>query len=560
MKLAEQHKSRSESPKAVTGWFAMPAKALAPEAAPSLEVSVQPDLAKPVVMLELRPALDGFAGIPQETRLLFRGLRMIETVEVEGMIQASQRILSRGTRKPGWLSFGRSTSESNKINRYSRVVISLADRPFRTILDKLLDAIERRLQSSFLTAGTLVGPRKVKLTDFRSRYFEDFIWRTLFSKTLPASDFRLITNANQRICSTPWHTMHLVGLNTLNILPSPKYPLLDTEGVDIFIAQTPYPGRVRRTTAMVVRYHDALPVFMPHTIPDKSAHQATHFYALKSNVKSGAWFACVSDATRRDLLTLFPEAEDRAVTIHNMVSHHYFLEASQASRVGGIIRSRLYEGDPAKGVTLLPDFLSIKEKEGFYRRHLGQESFKYLLMVSTIEPRKNHARLLAAWEAIKADLDPDIKLVVVGTLGWDCESMTRAFRPWIDRGELFVLNAVPAPDLRILYRHAAATVCPSLGEGFDFSGVESMRSGGVVLASDIPVHKEVYADAAEFFDPYATGSLVGALKKVLYADNTDVVQHELRVRGQEVSSRYLPERILPQWQAFLNHVIAQHRT
>lgn len=541
-------------------WFGMPAKALAPEAEIVALKSSEHRSAKPSVLLELRPALDGFAGIPQETRLLFRGLRMIEDVEVEGMIQASHRILSKGTRKSGLLSFGRFISESTKINRYSRVVISLADRPYTTIIDKILDLFERRLQSTALTFGTLMGMKRVKLSLFRSKYFEDFVWRTLFAKTLPASDFDLITTAQQRICSTPWHTMHVVGLKTLNFLPSPKYPRLDTEGVDIFIAQTPYPGRVNRETTMIVRYHDALPVFMPHTIPDKSAHQATHFYALKNNVKSGAWFACVSEATRQDLLKLFPEAECRAVTIHNMVSQHYFLEASSPTRVGGIIRSRLYEGDPIKGVRLLPDFLSIKEKENFYRRHLGQESFKYLLMVSTIEPRKNHARLLAAWEVIKADVDPDMKLVVVGTLGWDCESMTKAFRPWIDRGELFVLNAVPAPDLRVLYRHATATVCPSLGEGFDFSGIEAMCSGGVVLASDIPVHREVYADASEFFDPYATGSLVGALKKVLYAEDSATVQHQLRVRGQEVSARYLPERILPQWKAFLKHITAQKRS
>jgi len=63
---------------------------------------------------------------------------------------------------------------------------------------------------------------------------------------------------------------------------------------------------------------------------------------------------------------------------------------------------------------------------------------------------------------------------------------------------VFLLNNVPADDLRVLYRHAAATVCPSLAEGFDFSGVEAMRCGGVVLASDIPVHREVYQDAAHY--------------------------------------------------------------
>ena len=117
-----------------------------------------------------------------------------------------------------------------------------------------------------------------------------------------------------------------------------------------------------------------------------------------------------------------------------------------------------------------------------------------------------------------------------------------------------MLSSVPSPDLRVLYRHAAATVCPSLGEGFDFSGVESMASGGITIASDIPVHREIYDNAAEYFDPYATMSLVKALKKVLYDQDAAQIQETMRQRGEEVAARYLPEKILPQWEEFLVRV------
>lgn len=506
------------------------------------------------VLLEMRPALEGFAGIPQEVRLLFRGLRKIESVDVEGMLQTSHRRLARGTRVNG---FGwKKLSDARRYNKISNVVISLAEKPYRNILDIVLDYFSKRMETLALQISMNTGLGKISLTRFESKSFEDFTWRTLFAKTLPASDFQLVAPANHRICSVPWNTLHTVGLGTLNWSTTPKYPKLDTEDFDVFIGQTPYPARVDPKTAFVIRYHDAIPVFMPHTISDKSLHQATHFYAMMSNVKSGAWFACVSEATRQDLLRLFPEAADRAVTIYNMVSHHYFEENSPFGRVPGIIRSRLYEGDPSKGIDLLPKFFSLKEKENFYKRSLSDKQFKYLLIVSTIEPRKNHTRLLAAWEVLKADVDPDLKLVVVGTLGWEHSSITKAFGSWIDRGELFMLNAVPAPDLRVLYRHAAATVCPSLGEGFDFSGVESMRSGGITVASDIPVHREVYEDAAEYFDPYATMSLVKVLKKVLYEPDAQLEKERMRKRGDEVSSRYLPEMILPQWERFLQRVLA----
>ncbi|VVE73510.1 group 1 glycosyl transferase [Pandoraea captiosa] len=499
------------------------------------------------VLLEMRPAMEGFAGIPQETRLLFRGLRMIDSVETEGMIQMSHRSLAKGT--PLKASKARRMSDARRLNRYSRVIVSMAEKPYRTVVDIVIGHLERRLAATSLSLRSLIGASRVKLTRFESENFTDFTWRTLFSKTLPASDFSLVATANHRICSVPWRLMHMAGLRSLSAKSTPSYPRLATEGVDVFIAQTPYPATVSRNTAFVVRYHDAIPVFMPHTIPEKSVHQATHFYALGSNVRCGAWFACVSEATRQDLLRLFPEAAPRAVTIHNMVSHHYFDQPAAPERVPEIIRARLYEG-----VELLPKFFSLREQENFYKRVLSPRPFKYVMIVSTIEPRKNHARLLAAWEVLKSEIDPDLKLVVVGTLGWDNAAITKAMRPWIDRGELFPLNAVPAPDLRVLYRNALATVCPSLGEGFDFSGVESMRSGGVTVASDIPVHREIYDDASGYFDPYSTASLVKALKEVIYDEGAETRRKQLRLRGAEVSGRYLPEAILPQWQSFLSRV------
>jgi glycosyltransferase involved in cell wall biosynthesis len=399
----------------------------------------------------------------------------------------------------------------------------------------------------------------VRLTVFRPTHFEDFVWRSLFAKTLHPSDFPLVTSAEMKICSVPWNSMHMVGLATRRLLGRPRYPFLGTKGIDIFISQNPYPARLHRNTVLVVRYHDAVPVLMPHVIPERSYHQATHFNSLSSNVRSGAYFACVSEATRRDLLKIYPEVGDRAVAIHNMISPDYFEEQCTPQRIPEIIRSRLYalDSDP-KSRNLAPSFVNLSEQEAFYKEALSTKAFSYLLIVSTIEPRKNHLRLIAAWEALRAQNDPHLKLVVVGSLGWDYDDIVRSFRAWIDRGELFVLSKIPAADLRALYRLAAATVCPSLGEGFDFSGVESMRSGGIVVASDIAVHREIYDGAADYFDPYSTTSLVEALTRTLYVADAETNQARLRTLGQEVASRYEPEQILPQWDRFLARVLHEH--
>jgi glycosyltransferase involved in cell wall biosynthesis len=505
------------------------------------------------VLLELRPGLEGFAGIPQETRLLFRGLLMVRGLRLQGMLQTFAQPLARGTFLKRKVRASMST-ESYRINRYSRVIVSLAEKPFRTLIDKIMAHASNKLETAQMTVLSVIGLQRIRLSDFETRHFTDFVWRMVFAKTLPASDRTLVTQPNLKICSAPWNTMHRAGLYSLSLASVPRYPRLDTRDIDIFISQTPYPARMSPNTTLVVRYHDALPVLMPHTIPDKSVHQASHYYALMENVRAGAWFACISDATRNDLLKIFPEAADRAVTIHNMVSHHYFREDSPRSHIPGIVRARLYEG-----VKVLPEFFTIREKEAFYKRALESNELRYLIVVSTIEPRKNHARLLAAWEVLKAEIDPTLKLVIVGTLGWDNTQLVNNFKSWIDRGELFMLNAVPAPDLRQLYRHAEATICPSLGEGFDYSGVEAMASGGVTISSDIAVHREIYEDASEYFDPYSTASLVGALKRVLYDEAAPQLREHLRGRGAEMAARYVPEKILPKWQSFLSQLASQRQ-
>ena len=267
-------------------------------------------------------------------------------------------------------------------------------------------------------------------------------------------------------------------------------------------------------------------------------------------MKNGAYFACVSEATRKDLLSIFPEAAERAVTIHNMVSHHYFPEDSSPLRVPEIVRTRMHSGVKV----LLPggDLRPGNDKPNAQppKAKAGAPPFEYLLMVSTIEPRKNHLSLLSAWEQLRTGQFPNLKLVVVGMLGWSYESIVKKFKPWQERGELFLLEDVPSPELRLLYRHASATICPSFAEGFDFSGVEAMRCGGVVVASRIGVHQEVYADAAEFFSPYSTVELVTAIEAVIGNANVER-RRELLVKGAAVSAQYLPEKILPKWREFI---------
>ena len=414
----------------------------------------------------MRPALDGHAGIPQETRLLFRGLTQLPGIGVEGLLQSSNRVLARG------LSTAQSAeySEDQRVNRLSRVVVSMQVSVKAGRAERLL-ALLRLVVKSLTTMALTLTRRPVPLGHFDAARFKDFVWRALFARTLSDTDFDTVTAASFRVLQLPWSAMHASAL-VMRRLGHALYPRLDTGGYSVMIAETPYPGRVSPPTALVVRYHDAIPLLMPHTISDRSYHQASHYHALRRNVADGAWFACVSEATRRDLVSIFPQAQARAVTIHNMVSPHYFDEQTSPERVPDIILTRLST--------------SIKARQAPPALPEGGRALPYLLMVSTIEPRKNHLTLLAAWEQLRAGDLAGLKLVFVGSPGWEHKAILRRCRPWMASGDLFVLEDVPSADLRLLYRHARATICPSLGEGFDFSGVEAMRCGGVVVALIAP--------------------------------------------------------------------------
>jgi glycosyltransferase involved in cell wall biosynthesis len=494
---------------------------------------MQPEQDPPVrVLVELRPALGGHAGIPQATRLLFRGLSLLDGVHVEGLLQSAERSLTPGL-PPHRSRFLRPLSADQELNRLSRTVVAIETGSWDSYVYAALHTIGMAIKH-------LLGGKQ-QLTRFEAEHFRDFLWHRFFERTLAPEDFEIVTRAAFRIARVPWTAMHICALVTRKVGFS-LYPRLNTSDFDVMICETPYPATVSRTTRLVIHYHDAIPILMPHTISDRRLHQAFHYRALRRNVERGAWFVCVSDATRRDLVSIFPQVEARSITIHNAISHCYNNEPSDPSRVLEIIRTRL-------NMRLKPPL------DPGIRRRIIEESTQvhrldYLLIVSTVEPRKNHLTLLSAWENLRAERFPNLKLLIVGALGWRQKRIVRKFRPWLERGDAYLLEDVLATELRVLYAQARATVCPSLGEGFDYSGVEAMKSGGPVIASDIAVHREIFLDAAEFFNPYSVEALSRAIQTVIDPAQSGR-RDELVARGAIVSARYSHENILPRWQAFL---------
>ncbi len=133
-------------------------------------------------------------------------------------------------------------------------------------------------------------------------------------------------------------------------------------------------------------------------------------------------------------------------------------------------------------------------------RH-GLKPRQYVLYVGTIEPRKNTARLLQAYEALDPALRQAYPLVVAGGKGWKSEEVHRHMARATQQGWLHYLSYVDQADLPSLYAGAALFVYPSLYEGFGLPIVEAMASGTPVLTSNASCMPEVAGGAAALVNP-----------------------------------------------------------
>ena len=151
----------------------------------------------------------------------------------------------------------------------------------------------------------------------------------------------------------------------------------------------------------------------------------------------------------------------------------------------------------------------------------------YFLAVGTIEPRKNHQTLLAAFAAVAA-VDPAVQLVVVGRPGWLCRGIVQQLQVWERRGRLKWLHTLADDDLPALYAGCVALVYPSWYEGFGFPVLEAMACGAPVIASDLPVLRDVAGEAAMYV-PAGDAEALGAAMQRLLTDQS--LREQLRTAG-----------------------------
>ena len=136
-------------------------------------------------------------------------------------------------------------------------------------------------------------------------------------------------------------------------------------------------------------------------------------------------------------------------------------------------------------------------------REILAGALPYFVTVGTIEPRKNHLLLLHLWrELADAGLAVVPHLHIVGKRGWENENVVDLLErsPAIGR-HVTEHGALDDGSLFHLLKGASALLFPSFAEGLGLPLIEAAALGVPVIASDLPVFRELGLDGVTLIDP-----------------------------------------------------------
>ena len=253
--------------------------------------------------------------------------------------------------------------------------------------------------------------------------------------------------------------------------------------------------------------HDVIPITHPELTPIKGRR---HRRLLAAIAGDAARLVTVSEAARRAIVTALG-CEDGFVT-----------DCAQAVAI------------PAGG----------------HARPNGVPDGRYLLVCGTVEPRKNIARILAAYRASGVALP----LLIAGPDGWHA----RASSPTAIAATPGAIRVpfLPREGMLGLIAGAHALLMPSLAEGFGLPVIEAMALGTPVLTSSRGALMETAGGAALLVDPTDTDAIAAGIAAL--ADD-DALCVTLRAAGRQCATDFTLDRFAARLGALYQDVIAPAR-
>lgn len=272
----------------------------------------------------------------------------------------------------------------------------------------------------------------------------------------------------------------------------------------------------------VYTLHDLVPLRLPFaSLDNKRLYQKL----MRACVTKGDHICTVSDASRDDILRLFPTDPGKVTN------------TLQAVRLSKAILDT-----------------SEEDVEQTVRAIFNLPYKGYFLFFGAVEPKKNVGRLIEAY----LTLPTKTPLVIVGTRAWGSEAELRL----LQKDELQPLKTtfknirridyLPRNLLMRLVRGAKAVTFPSLYEGFGLPALEAMMLGTPVLTSNTSSLPEVVGSAALTVDPYDTSAIAAALRAL---DEDDALRarlsHEGKARAQAFSMDSYQDRLRAMYEGIL---------
>ena len=190
--------------------------------------------------------------------------------------------------------------------------------------------------------------------------------------------------------------------------------------------------------------------------------------------------------------------ERRIATLFELARGIVVSSETVAERVRAELRRR-GRAQPALFVRPLPSPLQASPGKGEEDAELA--AVPYFVALGTIEPRKNHLALLNLWRAMVEAGEQPPKLVLVGGRGWlNAETCAALDRARALKGYVAEAAGLGDAALRTLLRNARALLAPSFAEGYGLPLVEALELGLPVVASDLPIFREVSRGCATLIE------------------------------------------------------------
>lgn len=250
----------------------------------------------------------------------------------------------------------------------------------------------------------------------------------------------------------------------------------------IFTNFANWPTVKSRLVASVI--HDLTYVYFPEVVEKNNLPHLRRI--VPKSIKKSDFIITVSESVKAELIKEFGIEESRCIVTPIPPDESFFKKASNSQ---------------------------IKDVKKKYGLSLEKE---YIYFIGNLEPRKNLNTLVRAYQILPDEIKSRYQLVMAGGKGWKTEESELAIQSAIASGDdVLHIGFVDQKDSSALLQGASLFVMPSLYEGFGMPILEAMASGCNVVASDIPVLREVGSIYATYADPHDPRSFASAIKESL---------------------------------------------